>query len=302
MSDYEELTARLLAAYGAMEDLPDWAVRKRNDPARPVKPTIPFVGKAYGAQAKKILVYASAENLADYWKGNDRRWPGDWLDDDVRAVNRHRYCFDNGDMQHDGSLPYVHCSPMEKGGLLTAVMYLAWKLRGGEVEKPAAFYETIAFGNYGKFSIETQLQQAVRTHPLWTDGEKREYKKQFQGRNVDYAARPAYLRASFDYIRADLEVLQPDYIIMPNMADSGFIDSVKGTARIIRIRQMNGTVVNSMAPHRGNGYQSAYVPYDVDRLPPAIREAYGAIRGINLENYRYVFDYLDKTFSGLEMG
>ena len=301
MERSEQMTADLLTRYRALfsegEGCPDWAVRKRSAPDQPVCPTVPFVGKRYAQQDVKILVYASAENLAEYWAGNVGHWDGNWLDDDATAQNRHRYCFDCPAMQRGHTLPYVHCSPMEKGGLFTAVMYLASGLRGAPPEHPRAFYETIAFGNYGKFSIETEFQRAVRLQPQLSIEERRKLKSQISRRNIDYATAPHYLRASHAYIRADAEILQPDYIIMPHVKDGGFIDTVKGHARILRIYQMNGTVINNLAPNKRNHGHSPYTRGDPAMLPEAVREAYQAIRGINAENYLYVFGYLDRVLA-----
>jgi len=299
MNDYTQITTQLLNAYETIFSdtslTPTWAVHKRNYPSELVRPTIPFVGKQYSDQKIKILVYASAENLSDYWKGNDKHWTGDWLDDDIRAAKRHRYCFDNLEMQEERKLPYVHCSPMQDGGLLTAVMYMASKLRTDETAEPYAFYETIAFGNYGKFSIETELQSTIRNNPNLSYDDKLRLKKELNRCNIDYATMQDYLKASSVYIKAELDILKPDYIIMPNMKDNRFIDSVKGNAKIIRICQMNATVVNNMAPNKRNQYKSKYCQFDINELPPAVKTAYTSIRGINLDNYRYVFDYLDKV-------
>ena len=75
-------------------------------------------------------------------------------------------------MQKDRKIPYVHCAPLEDGGLLVAIMYLAYKLRNGAVDHPYNFYEMIAFGNYGKFSIETDFQRKVRENPELSMDEK----------------------------------------------------------------------------------------------------------------------------------
>lgn len=308
MKNYEKITASLLDAYKSIfadkRNEPNWAVHKRNTPSELVLPTIPFVGKQYAEQNVKILVYASAENLSGYWKGNDDDWPGDWLDDDAFAINRHRNCFDNEEMQQSrkqsGKLPYVHCGPMEDGGLLTAVMYLASKLRNGYVDEPYKFYESIAFGNYGKFSIETELQAAIRNNPALAEDKARlkKIKKELNRCNKDYATMSEYLKISSAYIQADIEILKPDYIIMPNVKDNGFIASVKGNAKTIRIYQMISRVVNNyIAPSKRNHYCSKYSKRDVNELPTAVKFAYESIRGINLENYRYVFDYLDQTLA-----
>lgn len=301
MKNYEQLTDSLLESYDSIfsdkDNQPTWAVHKRNTPDELVYPTIPFIGKRYAEQDVKILVYASAENLSGYWKGNGRHWAGDQLDDDDWAKNRHRICFDDPSWQQVGKLPFVHCGPMNDGGLLTAVMYLASILRNGDVEEPRMFYESIAFGNYGKFSIETELQATIRKNPLLTSEEIARTKKCKTGRNIDYATEFDCLKKSFAYIQTDIEVLKPHYIIMPNMEDNGFIVSVKGNAKIIRIRQMNGTTVNSMAPNKRNHYCSKYSKFDISELHEAVKSAYCSTCGISLENYRYVFDYLDRELT-----
>lgn len=67
---------------------PDWAVHQRNDQSKLVCPSIPFVGKHYADQPCRILVYASAENLSDYYPGSSSERP--WLDDNTQAIDRHR--------------------------------------------------------------------------------------------------------------------------------------------------------------------------------------------------------------------
>ncbi|MGN1248777.1 MAG: hypothetical protein ACI4XW_01775, partial [Candidatus Spyradocola sp.] len=244
MCIHAHLENSLLDAYKEIRKsgIPDWAVHKRNASDEKVIPTIPFIGKHYAEQPVKILVYASAENLSDYWKGNDKHWPG--LDCDDLAQNRHRWCFDNESMQTDRKLPYVHLGPLEDGGLLAAVMYLSAKLRGCEPPAPRAFYETIAFGNYCKFSIETEFQHAKRD-PQYAAASQ----TKASVRNIDYASKSDYIEASKAYVRADIETLQPDYIIVPSMNDGGFLDSIKGHAKIIRIHQINAAVVNNIAPN-----------------------------------------------------
>lgn len=161
------------------------------------------------------------------------------------------------------------------------------------VDEPYAFYESIAFGNYGKFSIETELQATIRKNPSLTFDEKTRLKKELNRCNIDYATMLDYLKASCAYVQKDIEILKPDCIIMPNMKDNGFIDSIKGHAEVIRICQMNGTVINNLAPNKRNNGCSKYSKRDIDELPPAVKIAYESIRGINLGNYQYVFDYLD---------
>ena len=269
-------------------------MHKKFTPNELVSPTIPFVGKQYFNQSKKILVYASAENLSNYHKGYCDR---DWLDDDNIAENRHRWCFDNVNLQQNRTLPYVHLGPMEDGGLLTAVMYISEKLCDEPVQIPNQFYETIAFGNYGKYSIETELQNKLRSYPTISQDDIKSLTKELRGKgtNKDYANQFNFLMESFEFIQADIEFLKPDYIIMPNVADNGFIDSIKGNAKIIRIPQINGTVINNIAPNKRNNYLSKYNKFSPDLLSPTIKKTYNCIKGINLENYLYLFGYLDES-------
>ena len=290
MYTHSDLESHLLSAYKQIRTLnmPEGAVHKRNSPSELVIPTIPFVGKHYVEQQTKILVYASAENLSGYWKGNDKHWPGDWLDCDELAQNRHRWCFDNESMQADRRLPFVHLGPLEDGGLLAAVMFLSAKLRSYEPPAPREFYETIAFGNYCKYSIETEFQHAMRD-PQYAAASQ----KKANAHNIDYAAKLDYIEASKAYVRADIETLQPDYIIVPNMNDSGFLNSIRGRAKIIRIHQINASVVNNIAPNKRNHHCSKYTPYDPALLPAEIRATYNSIMRINHQNYLYIFSYLD---------
>ena len=295
MCTHADLENHLLNAYEQIRKpgMPKWAVHKRNTPNELVIPTIPFIGKHYAEQPVKILVYASAENLSGYWKGNDRYWPGDWLDCDELAQNRHRWCFDNESMQVDCKLPYVHLGPLEDGGLLAAVMFLSAKLRGCEPPVPRAFYETIAFGNYCKFSIETEYQHAKRD-PQYAAASQ----TKASVHNIDYASKSDYIEASKAYVRADIETLQPDYIIVPSMNDGAFLYSIKKKdAKIIRIHQINAAVVNNIAPNKRNRYCSKYPSYDPTLLPTEIQTVYNSIKRINHQNYLYVFSYLEEVLN-----
>lgn len=236
MSENGFLEAELIAAYREInkEHMPSWAVHKRNSEAL-VVPTIPFIGKSYAEQRKKIIVYGSAENLADYWKGNREAWVSDWLDDDKLAENRHRKCFEESACK--SFFPNVHLGPMNNGCLATAAYYLASNLFQVKTVTPQEFYETIAFANYGKFSIETEHQKNMRLGVDKGGGKA----------NMDYAGNKELLRASHPYIQADLEILKPDCIIIPqamDRVDREFIDAHRGQAIIVPIYQMNARVIN----------------------------------------------------------
>lgn len=151
---------------------PDWAVHKCTDAKSFVRCTIPFVGKNYSSQSTKILVYASAENLAWYTSTDDL------LDYDEKAENRHRIRFE-ATKASPNFFPNVHIKPMNNGCLLTAVYYIAQKLGLVGDVSPQEFYEMIAVANYGKYSIETEQQKSFRkTQTTETRASKR---------NIDYA-------------------------------------------------------------------------------------------------------------------
>lgn len=293
METYDALTAALLTQYRALFSVPscfpDWAVRKIHCPDEPVKATIPFIGKEYARQDVKILIYASAENLANYYAGSGY-WPGEWLDDDGQAVNRHRRCFEKPELQN-GWFPHVHMAPMNDGCLATAAFYLANKIRTYDASiTPREFYETIAFANYGKYSIETEKQRNIRL------GQG----KSGAGSNVDYAGNMALMEASREYVRADLRTLQPDYIIMPETvyrADRAFVDECRGSAEVIGIYQMNVSVINRIIRPR-------YPLTDPEALPIAVRNWYDNMQSGRMhdgskskENYRAVFSYLDEKWA-----
>ena len=278
MNFHGVLEWELLESYRriGMESEPEWAVHKRNSDGI-VKATIPFVGKHYAHQPKKILVYASAENLAGYRKSKPDWWAGDPLDNDMWAENRHRKCFDGWNKQEEHFFPNVHIAPMNDGRLATAAYYVAWKLYGVDYTTPKAFYETISFANYGKYSIETEKQRSER---IGLEGKA-------NSANQDYAGNRELLAVSHGYIQADLEMLKPDCIIMPKTmywADKLFLEKHKGDAIIVPISQMNVRVINC---HIARMYDM----YQLDKLPRSMQKWYENIE----KNGKYlsVFSYLD---------
>lgn len=283
-----ETTALLLAYRSIFREKgasPGWAVRKRNHPDELVRCTIPFVGKRYAGERPRILIYASAENLSGYYPGNDSAWRGDWLDDDTLAENRHRYCFSLSD---DPFFPHVHIAPMDCGALATAAWYLSIKLRENEVPDllPSQFYETAAFGNYAKYSIETPYQRKVRLGI--PEGDSRA--------NMDYASRKALLRESHPYIQADLKILSPDVVILPASIyhqEKEFLGTF-GNILFLPIYQINPQVINLRISRQWEKAQR-------DALPASVQNWYdhlgrGGISGKTKENYLSVFTYLDEIF------
>ena len=285
---FNETEKTLLDAYAEImesrNNSPDWAVHQRNNQSKLVSCTIPFVGKHYNDQPVKILVYASAENLSDYHTGKGGKGRP-WLDNEELAVNRHRFSFEKNKTT-DWSFPNVHIGPMNTGCLLTAVMYIAYKLRGLNNLTPSEFYETIAFGNYGKYTKESEMQKNLRLIGVETGDAK----------NVDYPTKePGLLEYSHEYIQKDFEFLKPDYVIMPESIynnDKAFINKIKGNAKIIGIYQMIPINIHKHIPNRVA--KKGLSEYKLEELPDNIQKIIGNITHANQEKYLCVFKYLDE--------
>ena len=175
----EKLTDKYKEIFSAQENRPDWAVEKSNGEGI-VHPCIPFVGDNY--RQTRILLYASAENLVHYHG---------YLDDDKLAVNRYRSDFDNSN--RDKFFPDVHIQPINDGGLVNILGYVAMKLIPDfKFNTPRELLEGTSFANFGKFSIGGL------------------------SKNKDYASDKRKVEQSLEYIRADLSVLQPKLLIMPS--------------------------------------------------------------------------------------
>lgn len=238
-----------------------WAQNKISNPQEFVSPTIPFVGRDYTKQRTKIFLYASAENLSDY-KG--------WLDNDVIAINRHRVWFDSS--AEKKFFPNVHIAPISDGSLLMVLRYICEKLAIDMPTTPKEFLEAIAFANFGKFSIRTDSS------------------------NIDYAQDRTKLDCCMPYIQRDLEILQPDIIVMFQTiysAERAKIDVLKGTAKIIPIKQINARTVNT-------NLKKHYALKNEEELSPVIREWYdiqhfheNKFTNKTHHNFLSVFTYLD---------
>lgn len=260
----DELTARYRHIYLKKGAEPTWAYRKRDSTDSPVHPPIPFVGKAYFDSPIRVLLYASAENLNGY---------DGYLDDDDFAIHRHRYYFDRSVKARDSFFPFVHIAPINNGALVLCTFHILSRLSDMPDMSPAAFLETIAFGNYGKYTI------------CPTGG----------GRNVDYASVPEKLAHSQPYIEADVDILKPHYIIMVGSTYHGagkqkpFVDRIKGDAAVIPMYQITPTTVNSPLLFRKHGTAA------LDELHLTLARWYthfhaGAVSG---KYFLSVFPYLD---------
>lgn len=268
MTDYETIRAKLRNAYmGIMAQKagePDWAVKKISEPQKLVSCTIPFVGKEYSCQSTKILVYASAENLTYYKECTDI------LDNDDVAIDRHRYRFDCS-CNKDKFFSNVHLAPISDGCLSTAVYYLATQYLGFAKSIPKEFYEKIAFGNCGKYS-------------------------QAGTPNKDYASRQDLMKESYAFIAKDIEILSPDYLVLPNTIykkNKSFFDKFKGRIKFIPIFQLNARVINTHIACEKSARK--YIPPEIQEWYDNLSNA--GIKGKTYENYLHVFTYLDEIYN-----
>lgn len=251
--------------FSQKKNAPTWATHKNTQGHfnELIHCPVPFVGKYYDQQKVKILLYASAENLSDYNSAGKT-----YLDCDNYAINRHREFFDSSTANPDVFFPNVHIQPINDGCLAIVALYVYQKFQYVDHISPADFLERITFANYCKYTIQSSTNQ-------------------------DYAHNSEYLKESHAFIARDLEILKPDYIIMPKTiywADRKFIDGVKGTAKIIPIYQINARNINLRIKNWPKTSET--------ELSPALLDWYCNLRkygitGKTKENFCSVFCYLD---------
>lgn len=270
--DYETAVEKLKLEYKEIfkkeNGQPTWAYHKKSSPKQLIMPTIPFVGKNYFEQPKKVLLYASAENLSHYTKSEG------YLDDDDKAINRHRLFFDNSFINDEHVFyPDVHIAPIDDGRLAVAAYYLLRKRYKIPQCKPKEFYEKICFANYGKFSAETNS-------------------------NKDYASKKQKLYASTDYILRDLKILKPDIIIMvKSMLNGGKQRDVLKSSGL----KLDIFPIYQITPRNINKYIKNYNNKNYKHLDDNIKlwftnlknNGRGSVTGKTKENYKSLFSYLD---------
>jgi len=246
---------------------PPWAVRKKSNPSEYIHPSIPFVGKHYTETS--LLLYASAENLAQYCKQSN---PLPHLDNDSIAINRHRYCFEN--YSQGRFFPHLHLGPVNNGSLVVITAYLMMHLLGLEFNNPSELLEHIAVANFGKFSIASQE------------------------RNIDYAGSIDKLSFSFEYVKADLTILRPRIIIIPKTIFNHkevkelIFSTCHNPPLIIPIYQINPTTINTRItrfPKKEKAELPAWLVQWHESLPQ-----HGNITGKIKENFYSVYSYLDQ--------
>ena len=263
--------------FSTMNNSPEWAVHKTQTGKHNelIHCPIPFVGKNYHAQSKKLLLYASAENLSEYHLSTDN-----YLDDDEFAIMRHRRFFDSSQSE-DSFYPDVHIQPITDGGLAVAAYYLFCCINGIDDMTPREFLEKITFANYCKYTISGTLSSTGK-------------------QNTDYASNVDFLKFSHDYIESDISILKPDYIIMPKTiysTDRQFIDSVKGRAIIIPIYQINAKNINMRI--------KKYPSIDETKLQKPFYDWWlhlgdGVLKGKTQNNFLSIFAYLDEVLANAD--
>ena len=242
---------------------PVWAQKKFNN-TQLIYPTIPFIGKNYDKY--RVLIYASAENLTYINKEGG-------LENDVYAINRHRNHFEHS--KNNEGFPEVHCQPITDGGLTLAAAYICQKLNiDMDYKEPKDFFECVSFGNFGKFSVQSDY-------------------------NKDYAKDIDKLKTSFDFIRADLSVLLPEYIIMPktifnNKCVKNLLSEYIELDNVVRIYQINAGVVNRTIkklypdPKKECDLRQPLLKWYEDYLDKPLKT-----------NFLHVFAYLDKELQNI---
>ena len=192
---------------------------------KPFPPSIPFIGRNYHQASKKIVLYASAENLAHYER-KPETVPKFLCDE--RVWNRHREANLEG---WDKFFPRLHIGPVENGSLLCAVLFICDYLNLDFPKEPNLFLEKLVVGNVGKFSIAVDKT------------------KEKNGINVDYAGNMNFLGTSLPFFQMDLEILRPDFLILPktmytHQEVKNAVSTILPEATIIPVPQFNSTVVN----------------------------------------------------------
>lgn len=294
MVKHDDLVNRLIMSYSEISKtvVPEWAVRQRNCPEMLVMPTIPFVGKHYAEQKQKILVYASAESLVDYYPNSENTRP--WLDDSKQAINRHRLLFDSPD-NNGRFFPNVHIQPMNDGTLATACFYIAISSLSGYENKnmsPKDFYENIAIANYSKYSMATERQMNIYSG-------RGNYGSDINIDPTRMSSKEAKkcLSASHPYLEKDIEILEPDVVILPeglDNIDNQYLQSLSSERNIkfIGIYQLGPIPINCTISRK-------YPAKNIAAFP-GLNEWVLNIQRISNEKYLHVFSYLDNVLENLE--
>ncbi|QDU80498.1 hypothetical protein Pla110_22280 [Polystyrenella longa] len=251
----------LLEAYAEVgTDPPDWAY--------PSHASIPFIGKNYG-RWNGVIVYASAENLAQYEREPETL--PDYFNDD-RILNRHRTAFECDSNRN--FFRHVHMAPFDNGSLIVAASYFIWRQHGEMIDEPVDLLESIAVANFCKYSISGKV-------------------------NKDYAGDTIKLTHSIPYVMADVGQLQPSVVLMPNsiLKKKAVRDSVREAfphTSFVGIPQFNSTVVNTHLKKHADRAAQLEVELEGTSLARWIDNLTGYASGYP---YRYLVE-IDEVLAG----
>lgn len=249
-----------------------WYIENSKGERKYVRSAIPFVGKEYFSNPNgcRVLLYASAENLSGYADGIEE------LSEEYR-VHRCRQSFEASVAAGD-FFPSVHIQPINDGGLLVVAYQILKRIMGEAFEKnygnmqPAEFLEHICCSNYGKFTLHVG------------DGKT----------NYDYAGKKRILKLCHAYVKADIDVLKPDIIIMPKSMYEGagqkksFFEKYfsEEEFKVIPVYQVNSTVVNC---HIG----SKYIKKNINELTENEMLWHKNLKRVSQTNFSSVYSYVD---------
>lgn len=249
-----------------------WKAVTADGKERYVRSAIPFIGKEYFSNPKgcRVLLYASAENLSGYVDGIEA------LTEEY-CVHRCRQSFD-ASVESGEFFPSVHIQPINDGGLLVVAYQILKRVMGKDFEttygnmQPAEFLEHICCSNYGKFTLHIG------------DGRT----------NFDYAGNKKILKFCHEYIKADIDVLKPDIIIMPKSMFEGagqqkhFFDKYYPVRdfRVVPVFQMNSTVVNCHI-------SSKYIGKSANELTANEMLWHKHLKRISKDNFFSVYSYVE---------
>lgn len=226
--------------------------------AWPFRPSIPFVGERY-EPGKGLLIYASAENFG--WIRNIT--PPDRYTSPKRAWDRYRAAYEEKAERPEDFFPYAGIQPVNDGGLLTAGLYISQRFGLATHREPRPFLETLAVSNWCKFTRRN---------------------------NRDYISNLRRLVDSLPFVVAELAILRPAIVLLPNKAWekpvlSAAMRGASPGSTFIPAFQFNTTVVNC----RLDRFSSAAAILQRKSSGAPLSDWMNRLRGFNKDrSWRYI--------------
>lgn len=216
MDDRESLKASLLAGYEKIysrQGTPTWAFDR-------IAPAIPYIGERFTAMAKKVLIYASAENLSSDNTNRTKLQTHSVHEQLLRSYTAKVLPKEDQN---------IHIEPINNGGLLKVAQHVLCKVDCGvSIEQGSSreFLSQVAAANPGKFSIDPDKPPLVR-----------------KKKNYDYANQPDKFKDQSLFIACDIEKIEPEVVIMPTSIHASFRDAgmehlLDAVGKLILIKQV----------------------------------------------------------------